>query len=182
LLVNLYMLPIGLYVCWTGDKFVATSFNLYAYNSAKPYIYVSPDGIIWSQISLNAVLPEEGSLNAIASSPNIIVAVGSSNNVITSADGINWISRDLESESGVSITLSDVVWDGQKFVAVGGTYTGSFENSSAVIFTSHDGVSWEKRLEVEGISHNARIKKVAYSGNNFIAITSGMDGKVFYSP
>ena len=72
--------------------------------------------------------------------------------IVTSPDGVTWTQRDAPG----SRSLEDVVWSGDRFVAVG--YSG--------ILTSSDGVKWsQQRIPVDG-----SLEGVTWGGDQFVAV------------
>lgn len=95
-------------------------------------------------------------LNGVAYGNGTYVAVGDSGVITTSTDGLEWVAR----ESGVFDKLFNVIWNGNIFIAVGGTYP-----NGGIILTSSDGVSWTCQiLDIE-----PSITDIAWDGNQFVA-------------
>jgi hypothetical protein len=142
-------------------------------------------------------------LNAVATNGFQVVAVGETGTIRTSTDGVNWVARALPVSSdtvglvsmsadltGTDLSLpqgsrkilelSDITWDGSRFIAVG--YGGDFgalpsDNNSVsvgfrsmfgVIYTSVDGETWVQRYRGERV-----LTSVASNGAVTLAVGLG---------
>ena len=113
-------------IVWTGTRFVAVGQTQTGGGVGK-IVFVSNDGLSWTRLSG----PGGGS---VAWSGRELVAVGGyftggPSVVWRSADGLTWQSATLDQ----AYNLSAVVWDGSRFIAVGG----------ASILVSQDGSTWQ---------------------------------------
>lgn len=97
-------------------------------------------------------------LNAVASSPTRSVAVGLYGHIVTSSDGVNWSAQNV----GTNRHLTDIIYAGGRFVAVGALYDASGVHSLAL--TSTDGVTWTERP-----THSRWWKSIAYGNGLFVA-------------
>lgn len=125
---------------WTGTHFI-----VYGDQQA---LQTSADGQNWQIEPLNdGDLPE-----AFATNGNVSVLVGRTQGVIwRSTNSVDWDAVNQLNEG-----LGDVIWDGEQFIAMGG---------SGKFFTSRDGIKWnEDILEMEGY-HRA----LAWTGNSLLA-------------
>lgn len=106
-------------------------------DAAPRYVAVGAGGTIASSVdSMDWTAESSGSqvgLTSIAAGPSIVVAVGVDGTILTSPDGSAWTER----ASGTSADLRHVLFTGEKFVAVGGSW-----DSGAVTLTSRDGTAW----------------------------------------
>ena len=85
------------------------------------------------------------------------IVVGESGVILASQNGVNWEVR----ESGVKEPLYNIIWNGDLYVAVGGSYS-----KGCVILTSKDGVNWEKQsCEFYGELHG-----IVWNGSKFVAV------------
>ena len=113
-----------------------------------------------------------GTYNAIAYGNGMFVIVGSDTNdngkghplIIYSEDGTNWNTGDIII-NGTEHPLYDIVWTGEKFIAVGGANT---------IYSSFDGKSWNKFprqdiLDIRGPKHYYDFKNISSNGDYIIA-------------
>ena len=96
-------------------------------------------------------LPTGNDILAIAYGDGIFAAVGSRGTILTSPDGETWTFRD----SGIWNDFRDIVWNGERFVAVG--------RSPAV---STDGIAWVSQpLDPAGY-----LAAVVWTGRQFVAV------------
>jgi len=109
------------------------------------------------------------------------VAVGERGAILTgtnSTDGsnrVNWVAR----QSGLTIDLNDVIYDGSQYIVIGGRVNG-------VIVTSTDLVNWQSEI----VGENTRLRGIAYGqvSNNPPAPPSpvyvivGDNGSILTSP
>jgi hypothetical protein len=139
-------------VNWNGSSFIALSGEVNDDNVVRKFtncnIWRSTNGIDW-------VLPNGGniintvepvSFNSVVWMNNMWVVVGSTphfqdangSNIITTSidDGRSWIQRSGPSEAAY---LSDILYDGQKWVACGGR-----GNDSALYYSYGDTWTWTK--------------------------------------
>ena len=136
-------------VAWSGDRFVAV---------AGRTILTSRDGLTWNAEAVQV----DGRLRGITWGPSQFVAVGYVPStaggsysdravILASPDGVTWSER-ISPGSG----LRDVVWSGERFVAVGKT-----------ILTSQDGTTWNPQsAPVDGFD----FADIAWSGSQFAAV------------
>ena len=147
-------------------------------------IACSADGINWIAVTDSAYA--SGSIRGIAFGVNKFVAVGKGqqgSTIIYSADGISWTAIPPGITNGTtttfggrydSVEIFDIVYGGDKFVAVGGSK----------MAYSTDGTSWT--AIPPGTVNNTTstfypdaINRIAYGGGKFVAVGSG--GKMAYS-
>jgi hypothetical protein len=117
-------------IIWDGSKFIAYGA---ARTTTTRHIITSTDGITWetryTSTGVNGVAADRGGL-AYSGSVYVLVATNSTSPfILSSPDGISWTSR----TPSVSTGLSDVMYDGSKFIAI--TVTGQ-------VTTSTDGENW----------------------------------------
>ncbi len=115
-------------------------------------VWTSQDGISWAQQSVDTFddVPGVQVMYAIAEGDGVLVAVGldrASDNrlaVWTSIDGERWTRADLTAlDTLTNDGLSEVVWTGSRFVAVGVLTDTSALEFDASVWTSVDGLTWE---------------------------------------
>ncbi len=128
-------------------------------------ILSSPDGIIWTNRSLETQYELEG----VTYSINTFVAVGKNGIILTSSDGITWTSQ----SSGTTNNLFGVICGGDTFVVVG-------ENGT--ILSSPDGINWTSRSSET--SNNLR--GVTYGNKVFVVVgweslLTSPDGEIWTS-
>ena len=113
-----------------------------------------------------------GTYNAIAYGNGMFVIVGSDTNdnekghplIIYSKDGANWNIGDIITD-GTGYPLYDIVWTGEKFMAIGGANT---------IYSSTDGKSWSRFprqdiSHIKGPKHYYDFKNISSNGDYIIA-------------
>lgn len=77
------------------------------------------------------------SLRGIAVGNDKFVTVGDHSTIAYSNDGTSWVSVPFEDKR---YELNDIIWDGDKFIAVGVCHDDRVD--SGVILTSFDGTKW----------------------------------------
>jgi hypothetical protein len=145
-------------VIWAEELglFVAVGDNVLGSPTDDTYIITSPDGITWTERSN----PGNVRLNSVAwNGSNLLVAVGDNDGtdalILRSSDGINWAESQHERSPGTS-SLSDIIWNGSVFVAVG-----------SLICSSSDGLIWTVRPSVQSALFG--LNCVAWSGRAHVA-------------
>jgi hypothetical protein len=122
----------------------------------------SPDGVSWTAHPLAAPSP---GLEGLACSATRCVAVGKE--IVTSEDGETWARNPLP---GGGLAAHDVVWTGDRFVAIGHMPGGS----TAMFLESADGLSWTLLTE-SGVEPPTAL---AAHGDRLVALRGGQ-GKIF---
>lgn len=130
----------------------------------RPTILTSSDGVTWTKQTVSAG-SNVWTLRNVTCSSNLCVAVGISGAILTSTDGTTWITR----SSGTQNEISNVVWGGSKFVAIGGS-------NGAVGFTSSDGITWTQQ---PAIPYSGMLFGLAWSGSRFVM--TGWGGTILSS-
>jgi hypothetical protein len=90
-------------------------------------------------------------------SDSLFLAVGFGGTIVSSPDGMNWNTE----SSGVDDPLYDVLWSGDRFMAVG----------KNVILSSPDGIAWTQVKQINTMD-TFRLEGVASSGSTFAAVDS----------
>ena len=130
-------------VAWGNDRFVAVGID--------GAIAQSRDGLRWQRVRQRTT---RASLFGIAWGGGRFVAVGNDGVIVYSADGEDWqTARDTD-----TATLHDVVYNGERFVAVG----------AGIILHSSDGKRWD--LSRSGLPHREWLNDVVWSGERFVAV------------
>lgn len=154
-------------VCYGDDMFVAGCYD--------GRIYYSKDGISWTQAKVSN---STATINAIAYGNYTYVAMGDSRAAFYSDDGINW-SDGYVYESSTSMSFSDVIHDGEKFIAINqnGTYT-----TGKQLYISGNGYMW---MNVNSVgSYNSsydETKLAAMVIGDGTLVASDTDGTIYYS-
>jgi len=162
-------------IAYGGGTFVTCA------ESGTNAIY-STDGITWRPTN-NAVvgtdlLGKSNSVGAIAYGDNKFVAVGSKYTSYSS-DGITWTTTPINksSKSGFGLLTDAIVYDGSKFVAVGGALDDDIN-----IWYSYDGITWTDVSTdafdyiSNGKTQKGCFNKIAYGNGKFVA--GGSKGKL----
>jgi len=105
--------------------------------------------------------PQNSDLYNIVYAVNKYIAVGANGAIISSADGYSWVKQN----SGTSNNISDIVWNGSQFAAVGGG-TLSFQGE---IFTSPNGTTWTK----QNTGAPSMFRAIIWDGNQFVVVGEG---------
>ncbi|MUT64691.1 hypothetical protein [Paenibacillus sp. NEAU-GSW1] len=150
----------------------------YAYGN-KIYVstqgYTSKNGINWTKN------PKFGNIrmNVVAWGKGKFVGLGYRDNQETkvwiSKDGLNWTENTEKIKH--STGLSDIAFNGTRFVAVGG------HNTAGYIVTSEDGVKWTERTsniktDLKGIAWgNGTFVALGYKGTAFVVSKDGLTWK-----
>lgn len=145
-------------IIWAGSQFVGTGQN--------GLIATSNDGITWSTRST----PTTKQLNAIGTNGTTYLAGGYGGTVLSSTTLTSW-SLQLPEASLTQDLLNDILWDGSRFIAVGGNF------SAEVILTSGNGVTWT--ASDNGAAYGG-LKSIAYNGSTYVAV--GISGRILSSP
>ena len=125
------------------------------YNSRTVEIYTSNDGINWWNTYTE---PLAGTINSVRWLGNEFVAVGGYPLILhSSVTGANWIKQTFPGVNGTD-ELTDIAWNGSKYVAIGYGITAVSANLS---IWAASGTNWG----AAGIT---------WSGNRFV--TAGLDG------
>ncbi len=125
-----------------------------------------------TRVTIDGIGPSQ----RVAYDPNVdlFVMVTGTGKLLTSQTGETWTERDLPVETP---GFSDVFHDGERFVAVGGTVTGS-NPLHPTILHSEDGLDWTEASTVPGttfgLTHAMRADGLwLATGTNRMVITSG---------
>lgn len=184
-------------VIWTGEQFVAGAFDTLLASpdgqtwsplSTETYRLTIRDFIYRNgQLVLlgggkTGVLPDGGILRWAFTEPREFlhgiswgvgryVAVGDGGAILSSDDGVVWNNRTVEITGG----FSDVIWTGDRFLAMGGN--GEW---SGFIFSSLEGVFWKRIVTVGGSAGGgAAIHSIARNGDLFVAVGGGANSEAF---
>lgn len=124
-------------VAWGQGRFIAMN---------EDTILVSTDGLNWSQ---SCVMQDQMFCNVICSGKDFFLL---GENILKSNNGKTWF--ELYSKS--KYILSDMVWDGNKYIAVG----------NGIIVVSTDGLSW--KIVEDKKSYDFR--KIHFNGKQYLLI------------
>jgi hypothetical protein len=154
-------------VVFANNRFVAVGWG--GDNSGLPgKVLVSADGAKWKVEQVS----DKGALNSVAYGGGVFVAVKYDNAVLLSPDARTWTRQSLGSEDAFS--LNRVVWDGDRFIAVGSGHPGC-NSYFGVIFSSPDGVKWDS----QDLCGWGAVSAVARNGEQLVAVAE--DGTVLTS-
>ena len=141
-------------IAWNG--------SMYAVVSNSGNILTTKDAKSWNIVSTGT----GGTFYSIAWNGSMFVAVGAGGSVVISKDANTWTSIATGIE-GISY-LDDIIWDGNKFIAVGQS------SDCARIITSTNGVKWS--LVHKSSVYNTSLRSVIYTGSQYISV-----GGYFYN-
>jgi len=144
-------------IIWDGSQLVGTG--------QSGLIATSHDGITWTTHST----PTDTQLNAIATNGVTYLAGGYGGTVLSSTTLSSW-SLQLPEASLTQDLLNDILWDGSRFIAVGGNFRPD------VILTSDNGITWAASDNGAG---NGGLKSIAYNGSTYVAV--GVSGRILSS-
>ena len=150
-------------ITWTGVELPVSSnwgaigygnglFVIVTNSGAAKHAVYSADGITWNSTSLPAY---KGWTSVAYGAGKFVVVHTGTGGAAYSLDGITWTSTTTPSAS-----WTDVVFDGTKFVAIGG--------ASHVMY-SEDGISWNHA----SLPRSSAKYYLAYSGSKFVGIANG---------
>ena len=126
-------------------------------------ILASDNGLQWDVVHSEGV----SNLYSVVWSGSLFVTGGDYQKVFISPDGIKWVTHNLELPRFT--TFFDMIWTGDRFMAVGCIL------SSSAIFTSPDGKTWETLLP--GAEHP--LFGIVKSGD--VYVTVGLSGIILTS-
>ncbi|MCH9025020.1 MAG: hypothetical protein IH931_06765, partial [candidate division Zixibacteria bacterium] len=94
--------------------------------------------------------------------------------------GITWTEQDLGISNSEWVFLQSVIWDGQRFVVVGGSHL-AIGGFSAI---SEDGINWShyKYVLDNDAGNGGLFNSIAWSGSKYVVASGQMSGRIFYSP
>jgi subtilisin family serine protease len=118
----------------------------------------SSDGSSWTTADSGTGL----ALRAVASSGNRYIAVGGDHlqgMILESPDGVTWTDR---TPAGLEHILYGVIWDGGRFVAVGGHW----RTDTGIALSSVDGVFWSNHA----LNDQPSLHAIARNGNTLVAV------------
>lgn len=158
-------------ICWTGSQFVVTT-----QGDSMSHFLLSTDGEIWNKISIERAPSSRKQFYGIGASKDMIIAVGPDEDLFTSTDGTIWTEQELGIPNSEWIFLQSVIWDGQRFVVVGGSHL-AIGGFSAI---SEDGINWSHYKYV--FENGGGFTSIAWSGSKYVVASRRMSGRIFYSP
>ncbi|TXK77841.1 stalk domain-containing protein [Paenibacillus sp. N3.4] len=186
----------------------------------------SNDGRQWQSVDASTT----DNIKAVTTNGTKFVAVGDQGTILSSDDGSRWSSGTLDISLTVgdfssaedqqiinkstivawdrtiqpAVTrISSVIWDGQKFVAVGDwheRFPSKFSSSELsdftgfLVFVSEDGVNWNARkvnydrqhvYKMTGVMYPDQFSKLIYTGSMYVATTRSSNtgsSAIFTSP
>jgi hypothetical protein len=127
-----------------------------------PLIYTSTDGITWTQVAFTSTAL---GFTAVASNIYTIAVVGEDGVLWTTFNSLTWFVQN----STVVDTLNDIIWDNNKFVAVG--------DNGTIITGTTDGITWTEQTSntTENLRHlvwNSASSLYVVVGDNNTVLTS----------
>jgi len=157
-------------IVWNGSLFVAVGRHSTFVDSVvetRHIILMSPDGHDWSSQFFDL----DGNLFTVGWTDSQFVAAGSGTYYLTSTDGVVWIQH----AQAEDLTLTDMAWNGDRLVAVGGRW-----GVGGLIRSTADGFNWvESALPEDDVSS---FDDVTWTGTHFVAVSRSSGDVVFTSP
>ena len=161
---------------WNGQRHVAVG--------REGLIVHSDNGDWWAPATESATAE---ALTDVAWNGERFVAVGHHGAIVHSSDGDRWqpasrpavpfrAARPDDAPHRIYYYFSGIVWNGERFVAVG---WGGDDNLGTVVHSS-DGDHWELAAD-HGHLADEHFEAVAWSGERFVAV-SYFNGTIMYSP
>lgn len=159
-------------IIWNGSFLIG---------SAGTFISTCSDGTNWSVVNPSVrnlwTTPYSTSswIRRIVWTGSLFCVVSPNRQVATSPDGITWTNRTgLSGLAGWTsgVTVSDMIWTGSQFVAIGGQFLASVSNYRSAIATSPDGITWTYVGPIGGTSGINNNPRIAFNGTTY-AIASG---------
>lgn len=132
--------PLG--IAWNGDR---------VYVSSEYGVSSSTDGVSWTYG--NSAVTRDSLARGLWNGSAYVALASKSGAIATSINGDSWTLY----STGISTWLSDLVWNGALYVAVG---------AGGTIVTSPDSINWTPR--VSGTVQD--INAVAWNGSQFVAV------------
>lgn len=136
-------------------------------------VWSSPDGLTWNRTEVTGLVA--AAVVATDSGWTVVGGGGLQGGVWNSTDGLSWevaTSAAFTSDTH-HISLRDVAYDGERFVAVGGSSAREFREERPVVWVSDDGVDWERIEDETGvfdIPAAGDIDSVAVGPSGFVAV------------
>lgn len=159
-------------ILWDGKKYIAVGDNM--------TILISINGIEWEQINIDFESIYRVYSNIEYNGETYVIA-GKTDHVLVSEDGFNW--RAIEQRFRLPIT--DMIYDGHKFVAVTGAL-GLVSQSPSEVYSTEDGVNWVKHeaaIIKENMSfqswNGGYLNAIEFDGEQYIAAST--QSKIYYS-
>lgn len=163
-------------VAYDGKKYIAVT--------GEGKILKSDTGVRWTEINLWPDTDQNqtaDSFRSVAWNGKAFVVVGLKGMTLMSQDGENWAISKIE-EGYYKPSLQNVIWDGNRFVAVVGHYEVSqygivceAEGVTGAIYSSVDGTNWTKA------SVSSEKGLIAVASNSSIRVAVGAGGTIFTS-
>ena len=165
----------GLSVTAAGGRLVAVGAAGDAKTTTGAAAWTSDDGRTWQRVADGPKLAA-GVMNAVAAGPSGLVAAGSDGDSVlamawTSADGRTWtpVPKTTSLDNfGLKIEMRDVTYASDRYVAVGHLLFGQ-QFSTAVIWTSPDGITWTRANEPASFGQG-KIYGVSAGGPGLVAV------------
>ena len=108
-------------------------------------VWTSPDGLTWSRVSPDASAFTDGAMDHIIAGGPGLVAWGS--DLWVSDDGVTWERTSVPDD----ISTADITVGGPGLVAVGGAFTTEMDAVNTAVWTSADGLIWEREAGGTGL-------------------------------
>jgi photosystem II stability/assembly factor-like uncharacterized protein len=154
-----------------GPGLVAVGVDFSDPESQRAAVWVSPDGLAWSQIPLSGEGFDEAQMVAVTVGGPGLVAIGfderSGTAVWTSPEGEVWSRVPHDEALFGGATMVAVTAGGPGLVAVGR------DDLGAAVWTSPDGNTWSRIPYDESVFGDAELKSVTAGGAGLVAVGGG---------
>ena len=152
-------------IVWNGSVFVVVGWNP-SIGDGRKLILTSPDGFHW----LYQWFDREDHFFSVGWTGSRFVVAGSGSNYLTSTDGVDWQQHPQPED----LELTDMVWNGDRLVAVGGR-----RQAGGVIRSTEDGIHWlESALPEDDVSS---FDDVTWTGTHFVTVSRSSGDVIFTS-
>ena len=189
-------------VTFAGGRFVAVGLQDLPSRELEGRVWLSGDGTHWRRVKDNALTgPGDQLLLGVTYARGQFVAVGAKGrgqsgswdgSVWTSVDGRDWTLLEVAGLGGtLDQSTSGIVWDEEKYVAVGRDESSDGpESSDAAVWTSQDLMIWEPAQDPTDLTGmgDQRMTDIALSNGRYVAVGSddafdrdGGDAAVWYT-
>jgi hypothetical protein len=114
-------------------------------------VWASADGLTWSRAEVPGLVG--AAVINTESGWTVVGGGGLQGAVWNSRDGLDWEAASGEAFSSDThdISIQDVAYDGQRFVAVGGSSARELRQERPIIWISDDGTNWEPIVDETGV-------------------------------
>lgn len=155
-------------IVWDGNKFVIIGYS---------HVLKSSDGQKWAEINVDNNKSYYHIINWNGQKFIIIGNKGEGVFAYSSTDGMEWentlVNDEKDIEGSLKFHLFDILWDGQKYIAVGyeSPHSNRGHGTYAYIIYSYDGLSWNRCSDDFG--HSEIIRNIIKTESAYYAVDRG---------